>query len=271
MATMTNSISMTMFPNSAPKPRWLISAAMPRPAAMPAIGPSHDRRGAVCRSSRSGGRGRLLRGRRTDGRATLRARRAAPGCAACRWHRRRRCGVLRRRAAASRSMRPTRARDEGRVISCVSPAGRRGARQSAAIIRAVNEPKRRCAGRRAMQGGASRGGRTAASRMKAHESYATDFARHDRHPFGFNAAGHRHVGEFARRAHAALAPLDLDARAPRSAWTSRGRRARAGRRRGAKASACRALGGFRQPISPRERRGRGAPRPPRRRACRRRR
>ena len=38
---------MTMLPNSAPKPRWLISAARPRPAARPAIGPSHERRGAA--------------------------------------------------------------------------------------------------------------------------------------------------------------------------------------------------------------------------------
>src|SRR5436189_149643 len=34
------------FAKPAPSPKWLSSAAMPRPAAMPAIGPSHERRGA---------------------------------------------------------------------------------------------------------------------------------------------------------------------------------------------------------------------------------
>ena len=33
--------------NSAPRPRWLINAARPRPAARPATGPSHERRGAA--------------------------------------------------------------------------------------------------------------------------------------------------------------------------------------------------------------------------------
>jgi hypothetical protein len=33
--------------NSAPRPKWLISAAIPRPAASAAIGPIHERRGAA--------------------------------------------------------------------------------------------------------------------------------------------------------------------------------------------------------------------------------
>ena len=36
-----------MLPNASPRPRWLISAAMPRPAARPAIGPSQERFGAA--------------------------------------------------------------------------------------------------------------------------------------------------------------------------------------------------------------------------------
>ena len=44
--TASNAITMKL-PNSAPRPRWLISAAMPSPAARPAIGPIHERRGAA--------------------------------------------------------------------------------------------------------------------------------------------------------------------------------------------------------------------------------
>jgi hypothetical protein len=47
IATTARSNNITMFPNPAPKPRWLISAAMPSPAARPAIGPSHERFGAT--------------------------------------------------------------------------------------------------------------------------------------------------------------------------------------------------------------------------------
>ena len=36
-----------MLPNASPKPRWLISAAMPSPAARPAIGPSQERLAAA--------------------------------------------------------------------------------------------------------------------------------------------------------------------------------------------------------------------------------
>ena len=46
-ATSASNTIMMMLPNSAPRPRWLISAAMPRPAARPAIGPIHERRGAA--------------------------------------------------------------------------------------------------------------------------------------------------------------------------------------------------------------------------------
>ena len=92
---------MRMLPNSAPRPRWLISAAMPRPAARPAIGPIQERFAARPRRRRRAAVGPAgLRGRRRPGLAgTASGVRAAARCAACRRRRRRRCGGRRRRRA----------------------------------------------------------------------------------------------------------------------------------------------------------------------------
>ena len=91
-APASNTIMMRL-PNSAPSPKWLISAAMPRPAARPAIGPSHERRGAAAAAApavagaagwATGAAGRAGIGRgRGRRQAALHADRAAAADATC--------------------------------------------------------------------------------------------------------------------------------------------------------------------------------------------
>ena len=145
-ATSASSTIMMMLPNSAPRPRSLISAAMPRPAARPAMDRStSDARGrsGCARSGRSG------RAARPAQRAWPARRRAwrAEARAACRQRRRRRCGGRRRRRAPS-PRRRRRGRVPVRISSSAVSIESRPSRPCTAIIRGGHDPNAECAAHR---------------------------------------------------------------------------------------------------------------------------